>query len=146
MNSIISLKKSIHFPDFLQIIFFSLFYCLNNFFFFERSFVCIHPTQSTNPRHAKFASQMARSTYQVFDENLIQISQDAGNPYDNAVAEATFKVIKTEFVWNETFHTLEELKIKLWDYVNWYNHHRIHSSLGYQTPVQYRENNLKKFV
>ena len=67
-------------------------------------------------------------------------------PYDNAVAEATFKVIKTEFVWNETFHTLEELKIKLWDYVNWYNHHRIHSSLGYQTPVQYRENNLKKFV
>ena len=67
-----------------------------------------------------------------------------GCPYDNAVAEATFKVIKTEFVWNETFHTLEELKIKLWDYVNWYNHHRIHSSLGYQTPVQYRENNLKK--
>ena len=32
------------------------------------------------------------------------------------------------------------------DYVNWYNHHRIHSSLGYQTPVQYRKNNLKKFV
>ena len=26
-----------------------------------------------------------------------------GCPYDNAVAEATFKVIKTEFVWNETF-------------------------------------------
>ena len=69
-----------------------------------------------------------------------------GCPYDNAVAEATFKVIKTEFVWNETFRTLEELKIKLWDYVNWYNHHRIHSSLGYQTPIQYRRNNLKKFV
>ena len=69
-----------------------------------------------------------------------------GCPYDNAVAEATFKIIKTEFVWNETFHTQEELKIKLWDYVNWYNHHRIHSSLGYQTPVQYRKNNLKKFV
>ena len=67
-----------------------------------------------------------------------------GCPYDNAVAEATFKIIKTEFVWNETFHTQEELKIKLWDYVNWYNHHRIHSSLGYQKrPVQYRKNNLK---
>ena len=35
-----------------------------------------------------------------------------GCPYDNVVAEATFKVIKTEFVWNETFHTLEELKLK----------------------------------
>lgn len=69
-----------------------------------------------------------------------------GCPYDNAVAEATFKIIKTEFVWNETFDSLEELKIKLWDYVNWYNCHRLHSSLGYLSPVQYRENNLKKFV
>ena len=69
-----------------------------------------------------------------------------GCPYDNAVAEATFKIIKTEFVWNETFADLKELKLKLWDYVNWYNHHRIHSSLGYQTPVQYRQNNLKKVV
>ena len=69
-----------------------------------------------------------------------------GCPYDNAVAEATFKIIKTEFVWNETFVDLSELKQKLWDYVHWYNHHRIHSSLGYQTPVQYRENNLKKVV
>ena len=41
---------------------------------------------------------------------------------------------------------LKELKLKLWDYVNWYNHHRIHSALGYQTPIQYRENNLKKVV
>lgn len=69
-----------------------------------------------------------------------------GCPYDNAVAEATFKIIKTEFVWNETFADPEDLKLKLWDYVNWYNHHRIHSSLGYQTPVQYRKNNLKKVV
>ena len=69
-----------------------------------------------------------------------------GCPYDNAVAEATFKIIKTEFVWNETFHNLDELRLKLWDYVNWYNNHRIHSSLKYQTPVQYRKNSLKKIV
>lgn len=66
--------------------------------------------------------------------------------YDNAVAEATFKIIKTEFVWNEIFVDLTELKLKLWDYVHWYNHHRIHSSLGYQTPIQYRQNSLKKVV
>ena len=69
-----------------------------------------------------------------------------GCPYDNAVADATFKIIKTEFVWNETFADLSELKLKLWDYVHWYNHHGIHSALGYETPVQYRENNLKKVV
>ena len=56
---------------------------------------------------------------------------------------ATFKIIKTEFIWNEGFHDLNELRLKLWDYVNWYNKHRIHSSLGYQTLVQFRENNLK---
>jgi transposase InsO family protein len=67
-------------------------------------------------------------------------------PYDNAVAEATFKVIKTEFVWNETFETTGELRLKLFDYVHWYNHCRLYSSLGYQTPVEYRENNLKKVV
>ena len=41
-----------------------------------------------------------------------------GCPYDNAVAEATFQIIKTEFVWNETFADLTELKLKLWDYVH----------------------------
>ena len=68
-----------------------------------------------------------------------------GCPYDNAVAEATFKVIKTEFIWNERFDTLDKLKLKLWDYVYWYNNnHRIHFSLDYLTFVQYRENSLKK--
>ncbi len=52
-------------------------------------------------------------------------------PYDNAVTEATFKIIKTEFVWNEIFYALEELKIKLWDYVNWYNHHVLPAVRGY---------------
>lgn len=67
-----------------------------------------------------------------------------GCSYDNAVAEATFKFIKAQFVWNEALLDQKELKLKLWDYINGYNHHRIHSSLGYQTTVQYRKNNLKK--
>lgn len=69
-----------------------------------------------------------------------------GCPYDNAVAEATFKIIKTEFVKNRTFTDLHHLQIELADYVNWFNNHRIHSSLGYQTPVGYRRITLKKVV
>ncbi|HKM35757.1 MAG TPA: IS3 family transposase, partial [Lachnospiraceae bacterium] len=38
------------------------------------------------------------------------------------------------------------LKLQLADYVNWFNNHRIHSSLGYLTPVKYRMNTLKKIV
>ena len=69
-----------------------------------------------------------------------------GCPYDNAVAEATFKIIKTEFVKGQTYETLEQLQYELSDYVNWFNNHRIHSSLGYLTPKEYRLTNLKKVV
>lgn len=95
-------------------------------------------------RGNEFKNQTIEELLEAFD--IERSLSHKGCPYDNAVAEATFKIIKTEFVWNETFADLKELKLKLWDYVNWYNHHRIHSALGYQTPVQYRENNLKKVV
>lgn len=61
-----------------------------------------------------------------------------GCPYDNAVAEATYKIIKTEFAYNRRFSSFEELERELFDYVNWYNHIRIHGSLDYKTPVVYR--------
>lgn len=81
--------------------------------------------------------------------NTFQIKRSLskkGCPYDNAVAEAAFKVIKTEFTFNRVFLTLEELELSLFDYVNWYNNHRIHGSLGYLTPVQYRELESEKKV
>ncbi len=88
---------------------------------------------------------------QLFDDTLetFSISRSLsikGCPYDNAVAEATFKIIKTEFVRGQTFATLNDLKYQLADYVNWFNNHRIHSSLGYLTPYEYKMNNLKKVV
>lgn len=42
--------------------------------------------------------------------------------------------------------TLELLQYELSDYVNWFNNHRIHSSLGYLTPKKYRLTNLEKVV
>lgn len=69
-----------------------------------------------------------------------------GCPYDNAVAEATFKVFKTEFVYPNVFDSLEHLEVELKDYVNWYNNFRIHSSLDYMTPVEYRIYHLRKIV
>ncbi|WJM69166.1 IS3 family transposase [Bacillus velezensis] len=58
-----------------------------------------------------------------------------GCPYDNAVAEATFKIIKTEFVKGQQFDSLEELTRELHDYVHWFNHIRIHGTLGYVSPI-----------
>ena len=65
-----------------------------------------------------------------------------GCPYDNAVAESTYKIIKTEFAYNRRFNSFEELEIELFDYVNWYNNIRIHSSLNYLTPIEYKKVSL----
>lgn len=65
-----------------------------------------------------------------------------GCPYDNAAAEATYKIIKTEFAFNRILNSFEELELELFDYVNWYNNIRIHGSLGYVSPVEYRINSL----
>ncbi|OLO28108.1 transposase [Alkalihalophilus pseudofirmus] len=69
-----------------------------------------------------------------------------GNPYDNAVAEATFKILKTELINGEHFHSLFHLELELFDYINWYNNIRSHSAIGYQSPVSYRNLALKNIV
>ncbi|MFC7561516.1 IS3 family transposase [Paenibacillus farraposensis] len=69
-----------------------------------------------------------------------------GCPYDNAVAEATYKIMKTEFVNQMNFQSLRHLELELYDYVNWFNKYRIQGTLGYMTPVQYRHAALKKVV
>lgn len=66
-----------------------------------------------------------------------------GCPYDNAVAEATMKAMKTEFVKQMQFENLEQLKTELFDYVNWYNNFRPHSSLQYLTPVAFKKLHMK---
>lgn len=69
-----------------------------------------------------------------------------GCPYDNAVAEATFKIIKTEFVHQMKFNSLEHLTLEFSDYVNWFNKLRIHGTLGCVSPIEYRRSSLKKVV
>lgn len=87
-------------------------------------------------RGNEFKNRMIDEVLEAFD---IKRSLSAkGCPYDNAVAEATYKIIKTEFAYNKRFKDFEELELELFDYVNWYNNIRIHGSLNYMTPVEYR--------
>lgn len=65
-----------------------------------------------------------------------------GCPYDNAVAESTFKIFKAEFVYGRSFESLERLKLELGDYIHWFNNHRIHSALGYLSPREFKANTL----
>ena len=70
--------------------------------------------------------------------NIKRSLSHKGCPYDNAVAEATYKIFKTEFAFNRIFDSLEHLNAQLADYVNWFNNKRIHGTLNYMSPVKYR--------
>ena len=61
-----------------------------------------------------------------------------GCPYDTAVAEAAFKVIKTELIYQEQLESLDRLRLELGDDINWFNKFRIHETLGYQSPFDFR--------
>ena len=61
-----------------------------------------------------------------------------GTPLDNAVIESTNHILKTEFIYQHQFRSLEELNLLLFDYIHWYNYERIHGTLNYQTPIEYR--------
>lgn len=66
-------------------------------------------------RGREFDNQVIDKILKIFD--IERSLSNPGHPYDNAVAEATFKVFKTEFC-NKIFDSPEQLKMKLFDYVN----------------------------
>lgn len=92
-------------------------------------------------RGNEFKNKIIDEVLKVF--NIERSLSKKGCPYDNAVAEAGYKIIKTEFAFNKIFKNIEELKKELDAYVLWYNYKRIHSALNYITPVEYR---LSKMV
>jgi len=87
-------------------------------------------------RGTEFKNQMIDDVLSVF--NIKRSLSMKGCPYDNAVAEATFKVIKTEFIYGRNFDNLRQLEYELADYVHWFNNIRIHGSLDYLTPAEFR--------
>ena len=84
-------------------------------------------------RGNEFKNKIIDEVLKVF--NIERSLSKKGCPYDNAVAEAGYKIIKTEFAFNKIFKSIEELKKELDAYVLWYNYKRIHSALNYMTPV-----------
>ncbi|GHU41781.1 integrase [Clostridia bacterium] len=62
-----------------------------------------------------------------------------GTPIDNAVVESMYDIVKTEFVYGETFESLQDLQQKLDEWVWWYNNERIHGSLNFMTPKESRQ-------
>ncbi|SIS82949.1 IS3 family transposase [Salimicrobium salexigens] len=95
-------------------------------------------------RGNEFKNQLIEELLETFDIGCFL--SEKGRPYDNAVAEATYKVLKTEFIYGETFEKLKELELALFNYVHWYNNIRFHGTIDYLTPAAYRRKHLNEMV
>jgi transposase InsO family protein len=67
------------------------------------------------------------------------------NCYDNATMESFWSTLKFEMIYRRKFSTRRQAQGEIFDYIEtFYNHRRLHSSLGYKSPEQYeREQNAK---
>jgi putative transposase len=63
-----------------------------------------------------------------------------GSPADNAHMESFFHSLKADIVHGIAFFHDHQLRSCLRRYVRYYNHRRLHSALGYRSPVEYERN------
>ena len=60
-----------------------------------------------------------------------------GNPYDNALAENFFSILKTECIYRTKLKTYEEARLLIDEYIYFYNYQRIQLKTKL-TPMEYR--------
>ena len=90
--------------------------------------------------HSDRGSQYAAGDYQglLLQHGMICSMSRKGDCYDNAVMESFFATLKRELVLWERFATRNDAKAKIYEYLEvFYNRQRRHSSLGYQSPVEF---------
>lgn len=58
-----------------------------------------------------------------------------GRALDNIFVERLWRTVKYEHVYLQDRHTVQETWLGLKDFFHFYNHDRLHQSLGYRTPA-----------
>lgn len=90
--------------------------------------------------HSDRGATYASGQYQqLLNQHLLLCSMSRkGECLDNAVAESFFSSLKTELVDHEDYHSKQEAKQSLFEYIEvFYNRRRRHSYIGYISPVEY---------
>lgn len=90
--------------------------------------------------HSDRGSQYAATSYQqrLAKYGLIPSMSRKGNCWDNACVESFFGTLKQELIYHRQYHTREEAKQEIFEYLEvFYNRQRRHSTLGYRSPAEY---------
>ncbi|WP_312099852.1 integrase core domain-containing protein, partial [Corynebacterium dentalis] len=78
-----------------------------------------------------------RYTERLADVGAVASIGTVGDSYDNALAESVVGLYKTECVKIDgPFRTADELELATLSWVHWFNENRLHSSIGYLTPIE----------
>lgn len=90
--------------------------------------------------HSDRGSQYCSKEFrrQLKQYQMLQSQSRKANCWDNACVESFFHTLKTEMIYHEEFETREQARRMIFEWVEaFYNRIRIHSTLGYQTPVAF---------
>ena len=73
--------------------------------------------------------------------NITPSMSRRGNPYDNALAENFFSILKTECIYRARPRTYEEARLLIGDYIHFYNYQRIQLKTKL-TPMEFRHQSV----
>jgi putative transposase len=90
--------------------------------------------------HSDRGVQYCANAFRVLtgERGIVQSMSRKGDCWDNACAETFFASLKTELVDGRIFHTREQARREIFEYIEvFYNRRRLHSYLGYVTPAEF---------
>ena len=88
-----------------------------------------------------------RYTERLAEAGAVTSVGSRGDSYDNALAESVIGLYKAELVHRRgPWRGLDDLELATLEWVDWYNHRRLHSALDYLPPAEYERNQERELV